>query len=283
MDAIIRDFALSLQAEGKKPKTIRTYTDAAAWLQRSQGIEDWHDVTKAQIRKHIADIVDTKSKAYANNQYRALQQFMKFLEAEEDIKNPMATMKPPTVPEKLVPVISEAEWQKLIATCSGKTFYDLRDKALLEMFRASGARLSEITNLRVIDVDLDQLAAIVTGKASRMRIVRFDAKTGLAINRYMRARAKYRHAGLEALWTGQDGALTPNGVYQMVKRRAERAGIEMNPHRFRHDFSHRWLLNDGQEGDLMAQNGWSSSQMLRRYGASASAERARKHYDKVMR
>jgi integrase/recombinase XerD len=84
------------------------------------------------------------------------------------------------------------------------------------------------------------------------------------------------------LWVGNDGALTSDGIYQMFERRAKKAGIQMNPHRFRHDFSHRYLLNGGQETDLMQQNGWSSPEMLRRYGASAAAERARQHYDKVM-
>ena len=84
------------------------------------------------------------------------------------------------------------------------------------------------------------------------------------------------------LWIGADGPLYPDAIYLMFRRRGERAGVRINPHRFRHDFSHRYLLKGGQETDLMQQNGWTSPEMLRRYGASAAAERARKHYDKVM-
>lgn len=129
-DAIIRDFSLALAAEGKKPKTIKIYVDAAVWLQRSQNITDWTTVRKSHIRKHIAFILEDHSPSYANNQYRALQQFFKFLEAEEGIKNPMTGMKPPTVPEKLVPVISDGEYARLIQTCSGKSFLDIREVSL---------------------------------------------------------------------------------------------------------------------------------------------------------
>jgi site-specific recombinase XerD len=281
-DPVIRDFALALAAEGKKPKTVRTYTDAAAWLQRTQELEDWSAVRKANIRAHIALILGEHSPAYASNQFRALQQFFRFLENEEDIKNPMTGLKPPAVPQKLVPVIADGEWSKLIGTCTTKRFYDLRDKATLEFFRSTGARRSEVAGLRVTDIDLDQLAAIVTGKASKMRIVRFDAATGLALSRYLRARKSRKHASSDALWIGGYDQLTSDGVYQMFTRRGEKAGVEINPHRFRHDFSHRYLLNGGQESDLMSQNGWSSASMLRRYGASAAAERARQHYDAVM-
>jgi integrase/recombinase XerD len=49
-------------------------------------------------------------------------------------------------------------------------------------------------------------------------------------------------------------------------------------HRFRHHFSHTWLDRGGAEGDLMELNGWSSPQMLRRYGASARARRTYPHH-----
>ena len=50
----------------------------------------------------------------------------------------------------------------------------------------------------------------------------------------------------------------------------------------RHNFSHTWLDRGGPEGDLMELNGWSSPQMLRRYGASARSARARRTYDRIM-
>ena len=52
--------------------------------------------------------------------------------------------------------------------------------------------------------------------------------------------------------------------------------------RFRHHFSHTWLDRGGAEGGLMELNGWSSPQMLTRYGASARAARARRSYDLIM-
>jgi hypothetical protein len=51
---------------------------------------------------------------------------------------------------------------------------------------------------------------------------------------------------------------------------------------FRHHFSHTWLDRGGPEGDLMELNGWTSPQMVRRYGASARSARARRTYDRVM-
>ena len=281
-DPVIREFSLMVAAEGKKPKTIRTYVDAASWLQRSQEITNWEDIRKSHVRKHIALILESHSPAYANNQFRALQQFFKFLESEEDIANPLNGMKPPSVPQKLVPVIPDSDYARLIQSCQGKRITDIRDWAIIGFIRSTGARRSEVANLKLTDIDLDQLAAIVTGKASKMRIVRFDAATGLAISRYLRARKNHPHASSDMLWIGNDGPLTSDGIYQMFGRRGENAGVQVNPHRFRHDFSHRYLLNGGQESDLMSQNGWSSASMLRRYGQSAAAERARQHYDSVM-
>ena len=76
--------------------------------------------------------------------------------------------------------------------------------------------------------------------------------------------------------------MTASGLYQAIARRGRECGIDVTPHRFRHHFSHTWLDHSGAEGDLMELNGWASPQMLRRYGASARAARARRHYDQIM-
>jgi hypothetical protein len=102
--------------------------------------------------------------------------------------------------------------------------------------------------------------------------------------RYIRARARHAQAWRPQLWLGtrNRGPLTANGIYQMIARGGRQYGMDVFPHRFRHHFSHTWLDCGGAEGNLMELNGWTSPQMLRRYGASARSARARRTYDRIM-
>jgi integrase len=76
--------------------------------------------------------------------------------------------------------------------------------------------------------------------------------------------------------------MTPSGIAQMMRRRATQAGVgHIHPHQFRHTFAHRWLAAEGTEGDLQEIAGWRSREMLRRYGASSRAERAREAHKRL--
>ena len=114
--------------------------------------------------------------------------------------------------------------------------------------------------------------------------MRIGFEAARSLDRYLRVRARHPEAARPQLWLGAGGRgpLTPNGIYQAVARAGERVGVAVYPHRFRHHFSHTWLDRGGAEGDLMELNGWTSSQMLRRYGASARSARARRTYDRIM-
>jgi integrase len=162
----------------------------------------------------------------------------------------------------------------------------------MSVFRATGIRLAELAGIRYdpgdprrSDLDLDRREVYVRGKAGKDRTVRIDHEAARRVDRYLRVRAGHELAYRLGLWlgTGGRGPLTGNGIYQMVKRRGDQAGVRVYPHRFRHHFSHTWLDRGGAEGDLMELNGWSSPQMLQRYGGSARGARARRHYDLVMR
>jgi integrase len=67
----------------------------------------------------------------------------------------------------------------------------------------------------------------------------------------------------------------------MMRKRGDQAGLDMWPHRLRHQFAHLWLKDGGQERDLMRLAGWTTPAMLARYGAAAATQRAldahRKH------
>jgi integrase/recombinase XerD len=159
------------------------------------------------------------------------------------------------------------------------------------VFRATGIRLSELTGIRHhaedaerSDLDLWQREITVRGKNGKARIVKIDYPTARILDRYLRARARHAQAWRPQLWLGVNdrGPMTANGIYQVIVRRGRQCGVSVYPHRFRHHFSHTWLDRGGAEGDLMELNGWTSPQMLRRYGASARSARARRTYDRIM-
>jgi integrase/recombinase XerD len=134
------------------------------------------------------------------------------------------------------------------------------------------------------DVDLWQREITVCGKGGKDRIVKIGHQAARSLDRYLRARSRHAQARRPQLWLGAGNRepLTAAGIYQMTARRGRQCGVAAFPHRFRHHFSHTWLDRGGPEGGLMELNGWTSPQMLRRYGASARSARARRTYDRIM-
>ena len=294
--ADVASFRLHLAAENKADGTIRIYTEAllwfaAAYLLRETDKTRWEQVDAQDVQRWVAWLLGSFSGAYARQQYRSLRQFFCWLAAEDQVPDPMAGLRAPAVRDKPVPFFTSVELSRLERACRGSAFAQRRDAAILAVFRATGIRLAELAGIRYdpgdpdrSDLDLDRREIHVCGKGGRDRIVRIDHEAARRVDRYLRVRARHEQAHRLGLWlgTGGRGPLTANGIYQMVKRRGEQAGVPVYPHRFRHHFSHTWLDRGGAEGDLMELNGWSSPQMLRRYGASARSARARRSYDRVM-
>ena len=287
--AEISSFALRLAAEGKAAKTIQTYTEAIRWfaatcLPGHASRASWEQVSNQDIQRWMSWLLDRYSTAYASNQYRALQQFFKWLAAEDELPDPMAGLQPPRVPDKLVPVFTPDELTRLEQACAGRSFAQRRDTAIIAVFTATGIRLSELAGLRASDADLWQREITVRGKGGKDRIVKVGRQAAQSLDRYIRARSRHRQAWRPQLWLGVGNRepLGAAGIYQMIARRGRQCGVDAYPHRFRHHFSHTWLDRGGPEGDLMELNGWTSPQMLRRYGASARSARARRTYDRIM-
>jgi site-specific recombinase XerD len=150
------------------------------------------------------------------------------------------------------------------------------------------SRLSELAGIRChpddparSDLDLQDREIRIRGKGRTARTVKIGHHAARSLDRYLRARARHPQAHRAQLWLGVNsrGPLTATGIYQVVAHRSRQCGVKVYPHRFRHHFSHTWLDRGGAERDLMELNGWTSPQMLTRYGASA---RARRSYDRIM-
>lgn len=299
----IRSFERHLRGENKADNTIKIYLDRAtkfdAWLDTlppdaPEGEltrpERAAEITASHYSGYTAAVRARASAATASNHFRALQQLSKWLCAEEELPDPFARLRPPTVVPPPVPVVRDDALKKLLAVCKGKDFVSLRDTAIILVFIDTGMRLSEVARLNHIetetkdhrsDVDFVQDVIHTVVKGGRQRAIPFGNKTGLALERYIRRRAEFLRTHRVALdgplWIGslRKDRLLPNGIAQMLVRRCEEAGLpRLHPHQFRHTFAHVWRVEDGDETDLMRLMGWSSRQMLNRYGESAGEERA---------
>lgn len=294
-DELRASWMRSLRARNTSDKTRALYERAAVQFTAYLAAEWPKTGPEALTREHVEGFLEAfaagkeagelpgfpggRQPSTVSLTYRALQQWFAWLVVEGELDaDPTAKMQAPIVPEKPVPVLTEDELRRLLASCEGRRLVDRRDMALFRLLIDTGGRLDEVAKLTVADVDLELMECRVIGKGRRPRTLPFGAKTAAALDRYLRARKADAQAALPGLWLGEKGKgpLTASGIHQLLKRRGRAVGLpNLHAHQFRHTAAHRWLAEGGSEGDLMQIAGWRSRQMLGRYAASAAAERAR--------
>ncbi|MBF4607766.1 site-specific tyrosine recombinase XerD [Curtobacterium sp. VKM Ac-1393] len=178
--------------------------------------------------------------------------------------DPGTAVRPPKAPMRLPKAISVEDMERLLGAVSvdADDPVQLRDKALLELLYATGARISEAVGLSVDDVttlsddsapDADGLAVVkVTGKGNKQRVVPLGSFARAAIEAYLvRARPVFAARGpsTPALFLGARGArLSRQSAWLVIQSAAEAAGLEahVSPHTFRHSFATH-LLEGGAD------------------------------------
>jgi site-specific recombinase XerC len=273
---LVPSWSRHLRATGAKPATIVVYERAVRMYADHAGPDA--EVDRRGLVDFLADLADRSSPSTVRVRFRSLSLFLTWLVAEGEIPaNPLAGMKPPQANIPMTPTLTETQLRDMLkATKAEKDeFHRRRAEAVLRIFLDTGCRLAEVAALQVQDVDLKTETLTVTGKGERTRRVPIGTKTADALDRYLRTRRKHPAAVAGGLWLGLRGGMSQDGIDRVLRVLATRAGVEgFHAHRLRHTYAHRWLKAGGQERGLMNIAGWSSPQMLARYGSSLAEERA---------
>src|SRR5881394_2176861 len=243
---------LALLAATRAPRTVDAYRrdldDIAGRLEKPL-----HSVTTEEIERYLAELraagrspaTIARRTAAARSFYRHLM----LLGARSD--NPAASISLRRKARRLPRTLSPSEAERLIDAAAGTTPRALRDRALVELFYGAGLRVGEAVGLGKTDVDLEQRLVRATGKGAKERIVPLGRPAADALRRYIsrgRPHLDRRHRP-ELFLNAQGGGLTRAGVFLVLRRLAEKAGLEpgrVHPHLLRHSFATH-LLEGGAD------------------------------------
>ena len=202
-------------------------------------------VTKEDIRDylHYLAVGRGNSNVTRARKLAAIKSFFNYLVENEGLEvNPAASIRSPRIPEKEPEYLTEEECIRLVTTIArkGKPRVRERDMAIAVLFLHTGLRVSELTNLKLANVDLDMHQVKITRKGNKEQYLHLNGETVSTLARYL---AKRPQALNGRFFVGTKGGnLTRSYVYGVVRRYLELAGIDKGkhgPHLLRHTFCTR--------------------------------------------
>ncbi|TFD46868.1 site-specific tyrosine recombinase XerD [Cryobacterium frigoriphilum] len=255
IEAAVDSFLRHVSIErGLASNTIAAYrrdlTIYTGWLDAS-AVTDLTAVTSAEISEFVRFLgTRDQSPLTAASIARVLSTvrgFHRFLLDEQIVAVDVAhDTRPPKLGLRLPKAISIDQVAALLAATDGDEVQQLRDKALLELLYATGARVSEVVDLNVDDVleeVLEQSMVRLTGKGNKQRLVPVGSYARTALRAYLvRARPVFsaRGSATPALFLGARGhRVSRQNAWLIIRAAAERAdlGVPVSPHTLRHSFA----------------------------------------------
>ena len=205
-------------------------------------------INNKDIKEFIKKSNNLSTKTLAHR-LTVINSFYNYLLSENIISiNPCYSINMPKISSKLPEVLSEEEVDKLL-DINLVDKYSYRNKAMLELLYATGIRASELTNLKLNNIDLDSCIVRIMGKGSKERIVPINDTTIKYLNIYINNYRKEILNKKDSEYLFISNALKPitrQGLFKIIKKECIRAGIKKNvyPHILRHSFATH-LLNHG--------------------------------------
>ena len=223
-------FLSAKQIEGCSERTIAYYNTTIMKMLDSLNLKI-ENITTDDLRRYLSDYKNQTnvSKATVDNIRRVLSSFFSWLEDEDYIlKNPVRRIHKIKTKKVVKEVLSDENFEILRDSCT-----NIRDLAMIVLFASTGIRVGELVNLNIDDVLFNERECIVLGKGDSERIVYFDAKTKIHLQKYLESRKDHNPA-LFVSFKKPYKRLGINGVERRIRELGHEANIKkVHPHKFR--------------------------------------------------
>lgn len=227
----------------------QTLEALSGWLEKKH-VAGWDDVGTDDLSAFLASQKDAGlSPASLRVSMVHLKIFFRWLAGRGATQaDPAEPLLPPRADQHLPETLNEQHVRSILESVDVSRPLGRRDLAVLEMFYASGLRLSELCGARLENLDLEEGFVRVTGKGGKTRIVPVGGKAREAVQDYLgneRPGLVKKNTSSWVFLSIRGGRLSPERVREIVKQRAKNAGIAQNvyPHLLRHSFATHLLQN----------------------------------------
>ena len=244
-----------------------TVTDPGVRLLLVKGKDEKVDFTTVDadlVRGWVMNLMENGyTSASVNRKLSSLRSFYRFLLKKGVIEeDPMLKIIGPKNKKPLPVFLKEREMDRLLDDVPFKEdFTGCRDRMVLEMFYATGMRLSELIGLNDVDVDFSAFLIKVTGKRNKQRLIPFGEELRRAMSVYLKIRNEVLPGKAEAFFVLKNGKrMYPGKVYLLVKRNLSKVVSlkKRSPHVLRHTFATAMLNNEAELGAVKELLGHSS-------------------------
>ncbi len=240
----LAEFILAQEADGSRATTIRWYRSLLGTFTERYIAIDVKDVSAHDLRFYITALAERYEEESIKGHRRALHKFWGWVAREYDIPNPMRNIAYPK-PPRPNPQPARMEDVRAMFTNAGERIIGIRNRAIMALLLDTGCRRNEISQMNIGDLHMQTTTIMVMrGKGNKIRAVKFTEFTHEILGEWLEVREP-----IDPLFYDLDTLerLLGNGIGQMLKRIAYRAGVQgrISAHRWRDLFATQYILNGG--------------------------------------
>ncbi len=286
MNPLLIDFEKFLKYEKNcSGHTVRSYLsdlgEFMAFLEENSTF--LKDVSVKEIKAYLLLMHNKNSRSTVSRKLTTLRSFFDFLVGKGALEKNLPKLIPLPKKEKPLPVfLSVDEAYALIDSVKEDDVLSIRNKAVLEVLYSTGIRVSELSNIRILEIDRAQNTIKVTGKGRKERLVPYGSKADKAIASYLKLRHELNPKQDYLFLNNRGTRLTARSIDRIVKKYGILSGIskKIGPHSLRHTFATHLLGNGADLRAIQELLGHSSLSTTQKY-THTSVEKLMNIYDKT--